>query len=114
MNIIKGKSGGIWSFFWFTLVFGLILAFIGLNIGIAFTLRLPATNISLSGGVSLGKKEVVTEVLPSYLRDRIADNKNFINQTHTVTIWVAEGIGICIVGEQPEAPNIDLAFNFKR
>lgn len=113
---MSGKKfrGGKWSFFWFTLIFGLILAFLGITVGIGFSLRVPLTKVNLSGGGSLGKKEVVKQALPNYLRDRVADNKTFINQTNTVTIWVAEGICVCVLGEQPEAPPIDLWINFKR
>lgn len=114
MDVKKFKPRGKWSFFWFTLIFGLILALFGVTIGIGFSVRIPFTNINLSGGGALGNKLVVIEALPVYLRNRVADNRTFINQSNTVTIWVVEGIGVCVLGEQPEAPVINLSINLKK
>ena len=81
----------------FNSVFG-----IGLSVGIPFT----QSNVSVAG--SIGAKAKVLDGLPSYTRDRLAGNQNFINQSTTLTVGPAEGAGLFIVGSQTGAPAIDL------
>jgi len=57
---------------------------------------------------SIGTKTKITEGLPTYVRERLAGNQNFINQTGTVTVGPAEGAGILVIGAQEGAPAIDL------
>jgi hypothetical protein len=78
-------------------VFGL-----GLSIGIPFT----QSNVTMAG--SIGAKQKVLEGLPSYARDRLAGNQNFINQSTTITVGPAEGTGLFIIGSQTGAPAVDL------
>jgi hypothetical protein len=87
--------GGVLSLF--NAVFGL-----GLSIGVPFT----QNNITVAG--SIGGKEKAPEALPSYVRDRVAGNQNFINNTTTLTVGPAEGVGLLVVGKQDGAPAIDL------
>lgn len=103
-----------WSFFFIVLIFGLLLATFSVGIGAAASVRIPFTPSNLSVGGSLGKKEVAEQVLPGYLRNRVADNSNFFNHSSTMTIWLAEGIGMIVLGNQPEAPVVDLNFNLVR
>lgn len=108
------KAGGGWGFFGVVLVFGLILALLGITIGGGASARIPFTEVNISLGASLGEKEVVQQALPNYLRDKVADNKNFFNQSGTLTIWIAEGMGVIVLGNQPNAPVIDLNINYLR
>lgn len=108
------KAGGGWSFFFLVLTLGIILALLSITVGGGASIRIPFTQSNLSAGGSLGKKEVVKNALPNYLRNKVADNSDFLNHTTTMTIWVAEGIGVIVIGEQPEAPIVDLNINFIR
>jgi hypothetical protein len=74
----------------------------GLSAGIPFT----ASNVSIAG--SIGTKDKATDALPTYVRGRLAGNRNFINQSTTVTVGPAEGAGIFVVGAQDGAPAVDL------
>jgi hypothetical protein len=87
--------GGLLSLF--NAAFGL-----GLSVGVPFV----QSNITAAG--SIGAKDRATEALPSYVRNRIAGNQNFVNNTTTLTIGPAEGIGLLVVGKQDGAPAIDL------
>ena len=107
------KTGGA-SFFFLVLTLGIILALFQVGIGIGGSIRIPLTDISVSGGGSIGKKEVVQQVLPNYLESRVGSNQDFFNHSSTMTIWLAEGMGIVVLGSQPEAPNIDLNINLLR
>ena len=87
---------------------GLVLSLFNADVGIGVSARIPFTdsNVTLAG--SVGKKEKAIEVLPPYVQGRVGTNQNFINQSNTLTIWVAEGTAILVVGRQPGAPLVDL------
>jgi len=87
---------------------GLLLTLFNTAVGIGVSVRVPftASNVSLAG--SVGKKEKAPEALPPYLHGRLASNENFINQSNTLTIWVAQGTAIFVVGHQEGAPALDL------
>ena len=87
--------GGLLSLF--NTVFGL-----GVSVGIPFT----QSNITAAG--SIGGKEKALDGLPTYVRDRIAGNQNFINNSSTLTVGPAEGVGLLVIGKQEGAPAIDL------
>ncbi len=72
------------------------------------------TDINMSAGGSLGKKEDVKQVLPNYLKNRVGSNSDFFNQSTTLTIWKAEGIGMAVIAPQPEAPWVDLYLTLQR
>jgi len=76
--------------------------------GVGVSVGVPGmqSNVTLAG--SIGTKAKAVEALPSYTRERVAGNQNFINQTGTVTVGPAEGIGLFIIGSQPGAPAVDL------
>lgn len=102
------------SSFGTVLLFGLICTAFGIGIGGGCSVRIPLTEANISVGGALGKKEVVQQALPSYLREKVGDNTNFINHSGTLTVWLAEGIDVLVVGKQPEAPNIDLNISVVR
>lgn len=108
------KYGGGWPFFGVVVTLGIVLALLGIGVGGGASIRVPFTESNLSAGGSLGKKEVVQQALPNYLRNKVADNNSFFNQSNTLTIWLAEGMGVIVLGKQPEAPAIDLNINLIR
>lgn len=87
--------GGILSIF--PVAFGL-----GVSVGVPFM----QSNITVAGAI--GAKDRVAGTLPDYTRDRVGGNQNFVNNTTTLTIGPAEGIGLLVVGRQEGAPAIDL------
>lgn len=111
MDKYRRRVGGGLSFFFFVLIFGLILAAFNTSVGLGFSLRIPSTDFNISVGGSLGKKETVPQVLPGYLRSRIADNSTFFNHSNVLTIWLAEGMFVAVLGNQPEASLADLSLN---
>ena len=103
----RGCGGGCASVI-VVLTLGLLLTVFGTSVGIGASVRVPFTdsNITLAGAV--GKKETAKASLPGYVQGKVGSNQNFINQTTTLTIWVAEGIVVLVVGHQEGAPAIDL------
>ena len=87
--------GGLLSIF--NSVFG-----VGVSVGVPFM----QSNVTLAGAI--GTKTKIAEGLPTYTRDRLAGNQNFINQSGTATVGPAEGAGVFIIGAQPGAPSVDL------
>jgi hypothetical protein len=87
--------GGLLSLF--NATFGL-----GVSVGVPFT----QNNVTLAG--SIGAKEKAAGALPGYAKDRLAGNQNFINNSTTLTVGPAEGVGLFVVGKQDGAPAIDL------
>jgi hypothetical protein len=75
---------------------------LGLSIGIPFT----GSNVTAAGAI--GTKDKVVDALPNYTRGRLAGNQNFINQSGTLTVGPAEGVGLFVIGKQEGAPAIDL------
>lgn len=90
------------------LTIGLLLTLFGTSVGIGASVRVPFTDSNLTIAGAVGKKEKATASLPAYVGDKVGSNQNFINQTNTLTIWVAEGIVVLVVGHQEGAPAIDL------
>jgi hypothetical protein len=88
---------------------GLLLTLFNAAVGIGVSVRVPFTssvNLTIAG--SVGKKEKAPEALPPYVHGKLGGNQNFINQSNTLTIWVAEGTAIIVLGQQEGAPLIDL------
>ena len=75
---------------------------IGLSVGVPFM----QSNVTVAG--SIGTKAKIVDALPTYARDRLAGNQNFINPSGTATIGPAEGAIVFIIGSQPGAPSVDL------
>ena len=81
----------------FNAVFGL-----GVSVGIPFT----QSNVTVAG--SIGGKEKAADALPNYVKDRLSGNQNFVNNSTTLTVGPAEGVGLLVIGKQDGAPAIDL------
>ena len=87
---------------------GLLLSLFNADVGIGVSVRIPFTESNVTVAGSVGKKDKAPNALPPYVHGRLASNENFINQSNTLTIWVAEGTAIILVGRQEGAPAIDL------
>jgi hypothetical protein len=85
-----------------------VLTLFNAAVGIGVSVRVPLTESNLTIAGTVGKKEKAPDALPSYVHGRLGGNQNFINQTSTLTIWVAEGTAIIVLGRQEGAPLIDL------
>ena len=90
------------------LTVGLLLSLFNAAIGIGVSARVPLTQVNLTIAGSVGKKDKAPDVLPPYVHGRLGGNQNFINGSNTLTIWVAEGDAIIVLGQQPGAPLVDL------
>jgi len=87
---------------------GLVLSLFNAGVGIGVSARIPFTESNITVAGSVGKKDKAADALPQYVHGRLGGNGNFINQSNTLTIWVAEGTAIIVVGHQQGAPLIDL------
>ncbi len=90
------------------LTIGLILTIFNTAVSIGVSARVPFTGSNLTIAGSVGKKEKVPDALPAYVHGKLGGNQNFINGSQTLTIWVAEGTAIFVLGHQEGAPLIDL------
>jgi hypothetical protein len=70
--------------------------------------RVPFTQSNITVAGSIGAKDKATDALPSYGKGRLAGNENFVNNSTTLTIGPAEGVGLLVIGKQDGAPAIDL------
>jgi hypothetical protein len=87
---------------------GLLLSLFNADVGIGVSVRIPFTESNVTVAGSVGKKDKAPDALPPYVHGRLASNENFVNLSNTLTIWVAEGTAIILVGRQEGAPAIDL------
>ena len=87
---------------------GLLLSLFSADVGIGVSVRVPFTESNITIAGSVGKKDKAADALPPYVHGKLASNENFINQSNTLTIWVAEGTAIAVLGHQEGAPLIDL------
>ena len=90
------------------LTIGLLLALFNSAVSIGVSVRVPFTDSNLTVAGSVGRKDKAVDVLPNYTQGRLASNRNFINQTSTLTIGPAEGTALIVVGNQPGAPIVDI------
>ncbi len=102
-----GCLSGCGSFIFVFLLGGALSLFnatfgLGVSIGVPFM----QSNITVAGAI--GTKTKITEGLPAYVRERLAGNQNFINQSGTLTVGPAEGAGLLVIGTQQGAPAVDL------
>ena len=72
--------------FLFVIVLGGILSIFPAAFGLGVSVGVPfmQSNITVAGGI--GAKDKVMGTLPEYTRDRVGGNKNFINNSTTLTI----------------------------
>jgi hypothetical protein len=103
-----GGCGGGCASVIVVLTLGLLLSVFNADIGVGVSVRIPFTDSNLTVAGSVGKKEKAADALPRYVQGKLAGNQNFINQSNTLTIWVAEGTVIIVLGRQEGAPLIDL------
>lgn len=103
-----GPGGCGCASFFVVLTVGLLLSIFNAAIGIGVSLRVPFTSSNLTLAGSVGQKSKAPDALPPYVHGRLGGNQNFINQSNTLTIWVAEGTVILVLGQQEGAPLIDL------
>ena len=94
--------------FIFVFLAGGLLSLFGVVFGLGVSVGVPTTQSNLTLAGAIGSKAKITEGLPTYVRDRVAGNQNFLNQTGTVTVGPAEGAGIFVLGAQEGAPTVDL------
>lgn len=102
-----GCTGGCSSVL-VVLVVGLLLSLFGIAVGIGVSIRVPFTQSNLTIAGSVGIKTKAESALPNYAHGQLASNRNFINQTSTLTIGPAEGAALVVLGRQPGAPIADL------
>jgi hypothetical protein len=90
------------------LTLGLLLSLFNAAIGIGVSVRVPLTSANVTLAGSVGKKDKSPDALPPYVHGKLGGNQNFVNGSQSLTIWVAEGTVIFVVGQQEGAPLIDL------
>lgn len=103
----RGCGTGCGGFF-FVLIVGLVLALFNVGISIGISVRIPLTNSNFTLAGSVGQKDKAVSSLPDYTEGRVGGNQNLFNNTTTMTIGPAEGIGLIIIGRQDGAPPLDL------
>lgn len=96
------------SGFFFVLIVGIILALFNVGISVGISARIPLTDSNLTLAGSVGQKDKALKALPDYDEGRVGGNQNLFNNSTTMTIGPAEGIGVIIIGRQDGAPALDL------
>ena len=94
--------------FVFVFIVGGLLSLFSSVFGLGLSVGLPLTQSNVTVAASIGAKAKISEALPTYARERLAGNQNFINQSLTVTVGPAEAAALFVVGGQEGAPAIDL------
>lgn len=104
----KGCIGSGCGGFLLVIVLGGILSIFPVAFGLGVSVGVPfmESNVTVAG--SIGSKDRVVDALPDYARGRVGGNQNFINNSTTLTIGPAEGVGLFVIGRQEGAPAIDL------
>jgi hypothetical protein len=92
------------SFAALTTIIGLTLANAGVGIGISA--KVPFTDSNFTIVSSFGHKDKVIDTLPTYTKNKIGGNENFVNSTGAITVGPAEQVGQLIIGKQKGAPSI--------
>ena len=94
-----------------TIGFVLMLLNIGFSLGLSF--RIPWTNANLTVAGCLGEKNKALASLPSYVRERVGSNKDFINHSMTMTVGPIEGCELGVIGYQEGAPSFSIHIQAK-
>ncbi len=92
----------------FVFLVGGLLTLLGTTFGLGVSVGVPFTQSNISAAGAIGSKTKVADALPGYLKDRLAGNQNLINQSGTLTVGPAEGVGLFVLGHQDGAPAVDL------
>ena len=109
----RNRGCGCGGGFFFVLTVGIVLALVNAGIGIGVSVRIPFTTSNLTIAGSVGAKDKAVSAMPDYTEGRVGGNQNFFNNTTTITIGPAEGIGLVIIGRQDGAPPIDLPLDLR-
>ena len=96
------------SGFFFVLIVGIILALFNVAVSLGVSVRVPFTESNITIAGSVGQKDKAVAALPDYDQGRVGGNQNFFNNSTTMTIGPAEGIGLIVIGTQDGAPPVDL------
>jgi hypothetical protein len=105
----RGGCGGYGcASFGVVLTIGLLLSIFTAAVGIGVSARVPLTSANITLAGSVGAKGKAPDALPPYVHGRLGGNQNFVNGSQSLTIWVAEGTVIFVVGQQEGAPLVDL------
>lgn len=94
--------------FLLVLVLGGILSIFPVAFGIGVSVGVPFMESNITAAGAIGAKDRVVDALPSYARERLGGNQNFINNSTTLTVGPAEGAALFVIGRQEGAPAVDL------
>jgi hypothetical protein len=94
--------------FLLVLVLGGALSLFNIAFSAGVSVQVPFTASNFTATGSIGAKDKAVEALPDYAQGNLASNENFINNSTTLTIGPAEGVGLLVIGQQPGAPAIDV------
>jgi hypothetical protein len=94
--------------FLLVIVLGGILSIFPVAFGLGVSVGVPFMESNVTAAGAIGAKDRVVDALPEYTRGRVGGNQNFINNSTTLTIGPAEGVGLFVIGRQEGAPAIDL------
>lgn len=108
----RGPRIGFAGFF-VVITVGLILMLINVGFSIGLTLKIPFTNINITGAGCLGQKAKAVQALPSYTQGKLGDNHDFINHSMTWVVGPIEGCEVAIIGRQLTAPLFDIHLGIK-
>ncbi len=90
------------------IVLGGVLSIFPAAVGVGVSVGVPFMESNVTAAVAIGAKNRVVDSLPGYARGRLGGNQNFINNSTTLTVGPAEGVGLLVIGKQDGAPAIDL------
>lgn len=107
MAKVKGPHIGFAGFF-IVITIGLILMLANIGLSLGLTLRIPTTNANLTIAGCLGEKNKALSSLPSYLKGKLGNNQDFINHSMTMTVGPIEGCEMGVIGDQPGSPVIGI------
>jgi hypothetical protein len=103
----RGCGCGCAGFF-LVLTVGIVLSLFQADVGVGVSFRFPFTSSNLTVAGAVGAKNKAVGALPGYVQERVGGNQNFFNNSTTLTIGPAEGIGLVVLGRQNGAPALDL------
>ncbi len=99
--------------FFVVISIGLILMLINVGLTLGITFRIPTTESNLTLLGCLGEKNKVIASLPSYTREKLGGNQNFLNHSWTMTIGPIEGCKLFVIGKQVGSPSLSLIISVK-
>lgn len=97
----------------FVFLLGGALSLFGSVFGLGVSVGVPFMQSNVTAAGAIGTKAKVVDGLPAYVKDRLAGNQNFLNQSGTLTVGPAEGAGLFVIGKQDGAPAVDLFITFR-